>query len=142
MIKLALSKERGSCLSKLLTNKVLPILVASREPLTPEQIAWACTDDQGNGEMNTGRAMSYSRSTRSMLSVGEGSHILTQVKQVLSPLGILFPSRASTDGQVLIQPYHKSVLDWLTSSEGMDPGIFKVVGSSVAGNHTCLHSKH
>ena len=42
-------------------------------------------------------------------------------------LGNLFPCRAGGgDLAERVYPYHKSVLDWLTSTEGMDSGEFHV----------------
>ena len=42
-------------------------------------------------------------------------------------LGNLFPCRAGGgDLAERVYPYHKSVLDWLTSSEGMDAGAYRV----------------
>ena len=42
-------------------------------------------------------------------------------------LGNLFPCRAGGgDLAERVYPYHKSVLDWLTSTEGMDAGEFHV----------------
>ncbi len=47
-----------------------------------------------------------------------------QVCKLLSALGSLFPTRQSPSGPV-IQPYHKSILDWFQCIEGMDSKDFR-----------------
>jgi hypothetical protein len=59
-----------------------------------------------------------------------------EVAQLVRLLTSLFPCRGGDGGHggseaeqqqtARVQPYHKSVLDWLTCSNGMDSGPFKV----------------
>ncbi|GFH09405.1 WD_REPEATS_REGION domain-containing protein [Haematococcus lacustris] len=83
----ALQTERPDLL-ELLRTRLLPVLVACLEPLTVQELAWAtgCEADSG------------------------------KVQQLVGLLANLFPCRAGgSDQQDRVAPYHKSVLDWLTS---------------------------
>ncbi|GFH09203.1 WD_REPEATS_REGION domain-containing protein [Haematococcus lacustris] len=94
----ALEAERPDLL-ELLRTRLLPVLVACLEPLTVQELAWAtgCEADT------------------------------SKVQQLVGLLANLFPCRpAGSDQQERVAPYHKSVLDWLTSAEGMSAGQFHV----------------
>ncbi|KAJ9527505.1 hypothetical protein QJQ45_025765 [Haematococcus lacustris] len=94
----ALQTERPDLL-ELLRTRLLPVLVACLEPLTVQELAWAtgCEADTG------------------------------KVQQLVGLLANLFPCRAGgSDQQERVAPYHKSVLDWLTSAAGMSAGQFHV----------------
>eukprot|EP00798_Chlamydomonas_sp_ICE-L_P009671 gene9671-8494_t len=117
----------GPELLKLLIEKVLPVLAAARDPLTPQLLAWACGCPlwSSNGEVVANN------------ECGDGTHqpteyvsgIRGQVDELLDLLFNIFPTRAVTSAAkptLVIQPYHKSVLDWLLCSEGMDSGVFRV----------------
>ncbi|KAJ9527086.1 hypothetical protein QJQ45_025204 [Haematococcus lacustris] len=94
----ALQTERPDLL-ELLRTRLLPVLVACLEPLTVQELAWAtgCEADIG------------------------------KVQQLVGLLANLFPCRAGgSDQQERVAPYHKSVLDWLTSAAGMSAGQFHV----------------
>ncbi len=95
----ALRSERPDLLD-LLVKKVLPVLVAVRDPLTVEELEWA---------------------------VGGGGTALEQVAQLVRLLANLFPLRTvGASGEERLTPYHKSVLDWLLGTGEMDPHDFKV----------------
>ncbi|KAL6756673.1 WD40-repeat-containing domain protein [Haematococcus lacustris] len=94
----ALEAERPDLL-ELLHTRLLPVLVACLEPLTVPELAWAtgCEADT------------------------------SKVQQLVGLLANLFPCRpAGSDQQERVAPYHKSVLDWLTSAAGMSAGQFEV----------------
>ncbi|KAJ9532875.1 hypothetical protein QJQ45_010968 [Haematococcus lacustris] len=94
----ALEAEQPDLL-ELLRTCLLPVLVACLEPLTVPELAWA-----------TGCGADTSK-----------------VQQLVGLLANLFPCRpAGSDQQERVAPYHKSVLDWLTSAAGMSAGQFEV----------------
>ena len=96
----ALKAERPELLT-LLRDKVLPVLVASRNLLSVASLAWAC---------------------------GAKLEDVTLLARLLTSL---FPRRAAGSGDTAIEseimyPYHKTVLDWLKCEEKMDAKEFKV----------------
>jgi hypothetical protein len=109
----ALRKERPELL-QLLTDKVLPVLVAAREPLSPALVAWACGHPEWQGDDDSG-------------SSAARCGIRAQVKELLEVgLANLFPTRPAPGGGFVVQPYHKSVLDWFKGEEGLDAAEFRV----------------
>ena len=62
-------------------------------------------------------------------------HTPSQVDKLLLLLANILLIRPAADGRERVYPYHKSVLDWLTCTEGMDSGQFRV---SVATGHHLL----
>ena len=93
---------------------MLPILVVARAPLSPELIAWACLSGETAAE-------EHHHQQQDIIMIAD-------VKELLD-IGLvnLFPSRpASGGGGSVVQPYHKSVLDWFKCEEGMDSGRFRV----------------
>ena len=106
----ALRKDRPELLS-LLMEKVLPVLVAGYQPLSPEIIAWACSPS------------SDALAAADLLS--QQQRTLDDVKELLNVgLASLFPCRPAVGwGEgIAVQPYHKSVLDWFKCVEGFDAG--------------------
>lgn len=97
---------------ELIHGKLLPILVVMREPMTVAAVAWACDVP------------------------------LSDVQHALRLIGGLLRTRleqvdVAAWGEVLVQPYHKSVIDWLLAEAGMDPGEFR---ANVAAGHRLLAS--
>ncbi|KAL6756674.1 hypothetical protein V8C86DRAFT_3136436 [Haematococcus lacustris] len=113
----ALEAERPDLL-ELLHTRLLPVLVACLEPLTVQELAWAtgCEADT------------------------------SKVQQLVGLLANLFPCRpAGSDQQERVAPYHKSVLDWLTSAAGMSAGQFHVStqeGHCLLANACLEEAKH
>ena len=95
----------------LLHGRLLPLLLVACEPLTPRQLAaLAGTDDQG------------------------------AVDRALGLVAGLFPSSpGGSDGEPRVMPYHKSVLDWLGSSEhaGKELCVQASTGHSLAAQACC-----
>ena len=116
MITGALEREKdGGATLRLLTEKLLPVLVVSRVPLTLDQVAWACGctfEGQCYGQPELG-------------SETEAA-LRSQVKDLLEMICNLFPTRPCNGGLMVVQPYHKSVLDWFKCEEGMDSRRFRV----------------
>ena len=119
-------------LLELLTDKVLPVLVASREPLSCELVAWACVGCNADAP---------------------GTVVIGKQVQELLEKGLdnLFPLRTGPGGGKVAQPYHKSVLDWFKCEDGRDAGVFRVeptrghellglVGEAYLSRHAVLAS--
>ncbi len=86
VLSAALQKDRPDLLP-ILRQRVLPVLVAVREAPTLEQLAWLASADEGI------------------------------VTELMGYAANLFPLRSTgPEGHMRVSPYHKSVLDWLTSS--------------------------
>ena len=84
----------------------------ARAPLSPELIAWACLSGEAAKEHHLQQDIIMIADVKELLDIG---------------LVNLFPSRpAPGGGGSVVQPYHKSVLDWFKCEEGMDSGRFRV----------------
>lgn len=115
-----LAAERPDLVS-LLRDKVLPVLVAMREPLSTEQVAWACGAWPAAWPADHPDAAPAS---------GSGAPKEANVSMLLDLLTNIFPHRpahkasgrqALTTGPAqLVYPYHKSVLDWLEDARAGD----------------------
>jgi hypothetical protein len=68
-------------LEQILCGRILPLLVAVRQPPTPEQLAWLAGLPEGDGDRH--------------------------VRDLLDLLAALFPKRAGPDGEHVVVPYHK-----------------------------------
>ncbi|KAG1680558.1 hypothetical protein FOA52_015005 [Chlamydomonas sp. UWO 241] len=135
MSTLTSALERGGTegrqLLELLMGRLLPVLVAAREPMHGDQLAWACGSDDG-GDAAAGRV---------------GSTLHGQVQRLVDLMGGLL----RCDTAQLVRFYHKSVLDWFTCTEGMDSRDFRVSvdmghlllgAAGVRGSKAVPHATH
>jgi hypothetical protein len=120
-----LAAERPD-LVPLLRVKVLPVLVAMQEPLSTEQVAWAC------GAWPAAWAMDHPAAQAAASSIDRAAPKEADVDLLLDLLTNIFPhrpahsqianvsSQAAAEPAQLVYPYHKSVLDWLTDASAGD----------------------
>ncbi len=107
LIMRALEEESESeSLRELLTKRMLPVLAAARGLLPVEMLARACCVEPTNPK--------------------DLETVSADVKEIIPLMSSMFRTSTSSSGQQLLQPYHKTVLDWLTCTEGMDAEEFKV----------------
>jgi hypothetical protein len=101
---------------ELLTKRMLPVLAAARGLLPVDVLARACSND--------------------VSSEKELETVSADVKEILPLISSMFRTSTSSSGQQLVQPYHKTVLDWLTCTGGMDAG--EELKADVAEGHRRL----
>jgi hypothetical protein len=89
-------------MKELLTKRMLPVLAAARDLLPVDVLARACCND--------------------VSSEKELETVLADVKEILPIISSMFRTFTSSSGLQLVQPYHKTVLYWLTCTGGMDAG--------------------
>ncbi len=87
-------------MKELLTKRMLPVLAAARDLLPVEMLTRACCND--------------------VSSEKELKTISANVKEILPLVSSMFRTSTSSSGQQLVQPYHKTVLDWLTCTDPKD----------------------
>eukprot|EP00955_Chlamydomonas_euryale_P014648 157326-Chlamydomonas_euryale.AAC.1 len=104
----------------LLRFKLLPLLVVMREPMTVAAVAWACNSPLEDVQ----------HALRLI-----GGLLRTRLEQIEAD-GDAGDGVAAVE-RVLVQPYHKSVIDWLLAEAGMDAGEFR---ADVAAGHRLLAS--
>ncbi len=90
---------------ELLTKRMLPVLAAAKGILPLQMLARACCNHPAN--------------------TTDLEKVYKNVEEVLPILRDMFQTLPSS-GEQQVQPYHETVLHWLTCTEGMDAGEFKV----------------